>query len=204
MAYIISADEIKKTLPGYDPSHSEDYHKESARLADKAFETAVRERAEEVVILMSGGTASGKSEYVSVYLTKRPCIVLDGTLPTLDGARIKIRKALKAGKRVEIHAVLPDDFRIAYIAFLNRDRKFSDEHFFRTHSQSRKTLIEIAKAFPEVDVQLVFSEYNQKEDMTMRFTQLIFWNKDRMIEFLELSQYTEEYIRKKVFIDHAA
>jgi hypothetical protein len=60
MAYIISADEIKKTLQGYNPGRSEEFHSTAAKLADKAFVQALKDQSEETVILMCGGTASGK------------------------------------------------------------------------------------------------------------------------------------------------
>ena len=41
MAYIISADEIKKNLPNYSPKKAELFHHESARLADQQFEIAL-------------------------------------------------------------------------------------------------------------------------------------------------------------------
>jgi hypothetical protein len=93
MAFIISADDIKQTIPGYEPSRSHEFHRESARLADKAYEQGLKTRSEPEVILLSGGAASGKTEYVSVYLHNKAAIILDGTLPSLEGARIKIRKA---------------------------------------------------------------------------------------------------------------
>lgn len=203
MAFIIAADEIKKTLPGYDPAKSEEFHHESARIADIEFKKALKIQAEGTVILMSGGAASGKSEYVSVYLEPKECIVFDGTLPTPAGAEVKIRNILRAKKNVEIHAIWPEDFTIAYIAFLNRDRKFSDEHFFRTHSQSRKTLLHIAKKFPSITINLTLTEYNEADSMTIRFTRIAFHSRERMIEFLEVSQYTEDDIRNKVIENHA-
>ena len=198
MSFIIAADEIKKTLPGYSPAASESFHTQSAKLADIAYEQAMKSRPEQVVVLMCGGTASGKSEYISVYLEQKPYIVFDGTLPSFEGARIKIRKAQKAGKKVEIHAVMPEDFTIAYIAFLNRERKFSEEHFFRTHSQSRQTLLALAKEFVDLPIRVVFSEYAMSDTTTLRFTNIVFSDRARMIEFLELTAYTESYIRKKV------
>lgn len=204
MAYIISADKIKESMPGYEPAKSELFHSLSAKLADRAFEQALKERPEETVILMSGGAASGKSEYVSVYLEPKLCIVLDGTLPTIEGARIKIQKILKANKKVEIYAVMPGDFTIAYVAFLNRDRKFSDSHFFRTHSQSRATLLKITKEFPEIPIHIIISEYDQKNSMELTFYRITFHDYDRMIEFIRIGQYTEEYIRNRILKDNAA
>src|SRR5579863_6888304 len=105
MSFIISADELKKTMPGCTPDKSEAFHRESAKLADKLYTKSLKERSEQTVILMAGGTASGKSEYISVYLTDLDAIILDGTLPTFTGAEIKIKSAKKANKNVEIHLV---------------------------------------------------------------------------------------------------
>ncbi|MBI3074658.1 MAG: hypothetical protein HYY92_00360 [Parcubacteria group bacterium] len=159
-ATIISADEIKKTLPGYTPERSGDFHRESARLADKEYEKALHTSSEKQVILLSGGAASGKTEYLSAYLAETSAIILDGTLPTVEGFLIKKRAAEKRGKKVSVHAVIPDDLRRAFVAFLERERKFDEEHFYRTHSSSRKTLLEIAENYPEVPITIAISEMN--------------------------------------------
>lgn len=197
MAYIISADEIKKTLHGYDPEHSDVLHRESARLADKKYEDALKKRKEKTVILMSGGTASGKTEYISAFLKERTTIIFDGTMPTLEGAKIKINKALRCGKRVEIHAVLPTSLETAFIAFLNRDRKFPPEHFYKTHSSSRQTLLEIARKFPEIPIEVVFSD-NVKtgNDYKMTFTKLLLPNRGILVAYLAENQYTEDEIKR--------
>lgn len=197
MAYIISADEIKKTLPGYNPEHSEEFHVASAKLADKAYARALKDCPEQKVILMCGGSASGKSEYVSAYLEQLPVIILDGTLPSFEGAKIKIRRALKAGKIIEVHCVLPESLLIAFIAFLNRDRKFPVEHFYRTHSSARKTVLEVAKAFPDVAIKLITS--HGAESSGMSFTEKQFEDRDALVELLEAQQYTEEEIRDKIY-----
>jgi hypothetical protein len=196
MAFIIAADEIKKTLPGDTPDQAEGFHETSAKLADKAYMQALKERSENTVILMSGGAASGKSEYVSVYLESSQSIVLDGTLPTLEGARIKIRNARKANKSVEVHAVLPSSLSVAFIAFLNRDRKFPVEHFYRTHSSSRETLLEIAEEFPDTQMTIVVSNGDPASGMT--FTKQEFTDRQQLIDFVKSRQYTEEEIRNLI------
>jgi hypothetical protein len=201
MAYIISADELKKTLPGYSPNKSEAYHRESAKLADKQYAKAVKERSEPLVILMAGGTASGKSEYVSAYLENEDAIVLDGTLPSFDGANIKT--ALKTHKRVAIHCVLPESLPIAFVAFLNRDRKFGDEHFFRTHSATRKTILMVAEAFPDIPITIIMSSvYYVNDNALMNFRVIDFTNRAAQIEFLQGEQYTEDSIKQAVFKDY--
>ncbi len=193
MAYIIVADEIKKTLPGYTPDQAENFHEASAKLADKAYSQALKERPENAVILMSGGAASGKSEYISVYLANTEAIVLDGTLPTFEGASIKIRNARKANKSVEVHAILPSSLPVAFTAFLNRDRKFPVEHFYRTHSSSRKTLLGVAGEFVDVPVTIVISNGEPTSGMT--FIKQEFADRQQLVEFVKTQQYTEDAIR---------
>lgn len=200
MAFIISADEIKKTLPGYSPAKSELFHRQSAKLADKTFEEALKSRSEKTVILMSGGTASGKSEYVSAYLAKLRLIVFDGTLPSFEGAKIKIKKTLKAGKKVEIHLVLPNDLLVAFIAFLNRERKFSLGHFYRTHSSSRQTVLDIAQSFNDIPIKIFVSDVDYiGHRQTMTFKELKLNGRGELIEFMKQNQYNEEEIIKAVF-----
>ncbi len=198
MPLIISADDIKKSLPGYDPDHSDVLHRESAKLADKFYADALKNRPENTVILMAGGTASGKSEYVSEYLKRRKAIIFDGTLPTYKGAKIKIRNALKCNKLVEVHAVLPESLLTAFVAFLNRDRKFPSEHFYRTHSESRKVLLQVARNYPDVQMVIIKSRYLATGgDHKMEFKTLEDVDSKGLIEFLETNQYTEEQIRRE-------
>ena len=198
MAYIINADDIKKTLPGYNPDRSELFHRESAKLADASYAKAIKERPEPLVILMAGGTASGKSEYVSAYLQDVEAIVFDGTLPSLIGAEIKIKKALKASKQIEVHCVLPKSFFVAFTAFLNRDRKFPNEHFYRTHSATRKTVLAVAERFPNIVIKIIISDVQGSDsDPTMEFLELNFPNRDALIEFLQRAQYTEDSIKRQ-------
>lgn len=191
-ALIIAADEIKKSLPGYVPEKSESFHHESAKRADQQLQLSLKESPCKEVILMCGGAASGKTEYVSEYLVDLPVIVFDGTLPTLSGAEIKIRSILKARKTPIVCAVLPDDMRRAFAAFLHRDRKFSDTHFYRTHVGSRKTLLAIAETYPEIEIQLIESSYVYGKSMT--FKKLVFHKRDQLIAFLKKQQYTEDIL----------
>ncbi len=195
-ATIISADEIKKTLPGYTPERSGDFHRESARLADKEYEKALHTSSEKQVILLSGGAASGKTEYLSAYLAETSAIILDGTLPTVEGFLIKKRAAEKRGKKVSVHAVIPDDLRRAFVAFLERERKFDEEHFYRTHSSSRKTLLEIAENYPEVPITIAISYI--KTEKIMGFRTLEYKSRNELIAYLKQIQYNEEGIIKIV------
>jgi len=191
MAIVISADEIKKTIPGYDPKKSHLVHRQSAKIADTNYQQVLKDSTFKDVILLSGGTASGKTEFMSEYLLNEEYIILDGTLPSFEGAKIKTREAQKRDKQVRIVAVWPADLRVAFGAFLQRDRKFPDEHFYRTHSSSRKTLLEIAES--ELNVTIEIYE-NQFENGKLKFYKYTFDSKARMIEFIKDNQYTEDEI----------
>ena len=186
-AILISADDIKKDLPGYSPEKSEEFHSESAKLADKKFDEAVKSSKFEKVILLSGGPASGKTEYFSEYLKDKDVIVLDGVLPTKVGAEIKIGKIRKAGKKIEIHAVWPEDFKQAFVAFLNRDRKFSDAYFYQKHSTARTTLLWIAENCADVGIKLIKNAYLAED---LRFTELKFETRNDLVAYLTENQYT--------------
>lgn len=196
MAIIISADEIKKTLPGYSPDKAEEVHHVSATMADKQFSKELKNNSEKFVILMNGGTASGKTEFLVTQLDQLPSIIFDATQSTIQGAQNKIREINKRKKVPVIYSVVPDDLTRAYDAFLNRDRKFSDAHFYRTHSESRKTLLWIAKNNPEIEIHIVESSYSDQGNLL--FAELIPSSREKLIAYLEDIQITEADIIKSV------
>lgn len=196
-AIVISADKIKETLAGYTPAKSGDFHRESTRLADRKYRDILQKSQYKNVILLSGGSASGKTEYMSAYLEDKGDIIVDGTLPTLEGFEIKRRSALRLNKRVEVQAVLPDSLERAYIAFLERERKYKEKYFYRTHSQSRATLLGIAKKY--LDVLITIIESSIEKDNSMRFKHFEFSGREELIDYLTKIQYSEEEIAKLVW-----
>lgn len=192
MAIIISADEIKKQLPNYSPDKAEAFHRESAKHADKQFTTVLKSNPYKEVILLNGGTASGKTEFLSTHLMNKECIILDATLSTELGAKNKIRQVIKAGKTTIIYTVIPDDLKRAFSAFLNRERKFSDTHFYKTHSGSRKTLLWIAKEYPNIKINIVESSYD--DNNKMQFDEVKFSTNEEVIAYLTRLQIVENDI----------
>ncbi len=192
MPVIISADEIKKQLPNYSPDKAESFHRQSAKMADRLFTRALKENPHKEVILLSGGTASGKTEFLSTQLNHKKCIIFDATLSTEEGAKIKLKQIYKASKRLVIYAIIPDDLKRAFIAFLNRDRKFSDAHFYKTHSGSRKVLLWVALKYPTLEINIVESSYTRTH--TLQFLRVEFDNKQKTIDYLRKIQVTESDI----------
>ena len=130
------------------------------------------------------------------YLEDYKGIVFDGTLPTSEGAKIKIKKIEKVNKIPVIYSVVPDDLLRAFVAFLNRDRKFQDIHFYRTHSGSRKTFLWIAENCKNIKIKIFESSYSKKQNMI--FSELIFDNKKQELEYLKDIQMAEDEIIKFV------
>ena len=192
MAVIISADEIKKEFPNYSPDKAEEFHRESAKKADKLFAQTLKEPLLKEVILLSGGTASGKTEFLATQLSERNSIIMDATLSTELGAKNKIRQVLKVGKVPIIFVVMPDDLKRAFVAFLNRDRKFSDEHFYKTHSGSRKTILWIASEYPNIELNIIESSYTAEEKL--QFLKVQFDSRQKLMDYLISKQLTEDDI----------
>lgn len=195
MAIIISADEIKKELEGYTPNLAEKFHAESAKMADQEFEKEVKNTSYEEVILVCGGSASGKSEFLATQLVNRESVIFDGTLSSTKRAERKLKKIIKENKTPIIYAVIPDDLKRAFIAFLRRDRKFRDTHFYRTHSSSRKTLLWIALNYPKVEINIVESSYTSSKGL--QFIRIKLDNRQKLIEYLIGLQMTEDDIIKQ-------
>jgi len=188
MAVIISADELKKTIPQYSPGLSETVHLESTKRADKEFYSALKLNVCKDVILMNGGAAAGKTEFLLTHLNNLDTIILDTTLSTIVGAKITIRKILKANKRPVIYAIIPVDLEPAYNAFLHRERKFSSSNFFRTHSASRHTLLWIANNYENIALNI----YESTNIATkMKFERVDFVTHNELLEYLKSIQRSE-------------
>jgi len=192
MADIIAADEIKKQLPNYSPDKAEDFHRESAHQADKLFSKTLKTSSLRDVILLNGGTASGKTEFLLTQLINKNCIIFDATPATEEFAKNKIREIKKLNKLPIVYSVIPDDLRRAFIAFLNRDRKFSDRHFYKTHSGSRKTLLWMAQNYPDLEMSIVESSYSPTGKL--QFLQIQFDTRQKLIKYVTGKQLTENDI----------
>jgi hypothetical protein len=195
MVELISPDDIKNEIEGYSPERASDFHTQSAKIADKRFKGLLQTSSSAHVILLSGGPASGKTEFYSEYLSKEDCIVYDGVLPTVQGAEIKLSLIRKHGKKAKIYAIWPYDLKQAFIAFLHRDRKFEDSYFFEKHVSARQTLLNLAKKYPDLEIRIFKNAYLQGK---LNFTELEFPNQEVLVAYLEENQYTVEEIIKLI------
>jgi len=208
MYKIISIDEEKESLPGYSPDKADDFHVESARNANKKFDQELRKikNHNKNVILMCGGSASGKTEFIETFCPidneneEIEGIVFDSTLPTEVGAETKIKNIKKSGNVPVVCLILPSSFKNSFSAFTQRDRKIPERKFYETHSGARRVALFLAKNHSEIEILIYWNTFDQKaleENRTM-FVRLDFDDsKDervQLINFLEKNQFSEEEI----------
>ncbi len=159
---IIEVDEYKTKVEGYNPDSSEDFHAESARLANSDFVAELKTHKYNKVILMAGGTASGKTEFCYTYIKDKKALVYDGTLKKIDNLIVKLQKIKRYAKyidNVKVILVIPKDINASYAAFLKRDRKMSTAVFFETQILSKLVVADILKNHTEIKVEIKVSVY---------------------------------------------
>ncbi len=81
---------------------------------------------------------------------------------------------------------------------MNRYRKFPAPHFYYTHSNSRKAVLEVAKKYPDIPIKIFVSKADSVDFETMHFKEVSFDNRVELIEYLQYNQYTEANIMDEV------
>lgn len=158
---IIEVDEYKEKVEGYIANKSEDFHEESGKLADKDFIDCLKSKKYKRIILMAGGTASGKTEFARLHLHHKDQLVYDGTLKKFNGFKVKtdrIRKYCKNKASIKVVLIIPYSWEKAFEAFLGRERRMNHETFFNTQVHSKRTVAKIlleTKVRVEVFISLV-------------------------------------------------
>ena len=182
---IIEVDEYKEKVVGYEAEKSEDFHIESARLADKDFIKHLKTGKYKRVILMAGGTASGKTEFATSYLIHKDQLVYDGTLKNFEGFQIKYKNIMKYTKglaKIKIVLIIPANFDDAFKIFHNRKRKMKLETFFDTQIRSRQTVAKILIE-TKVRVEVYSSVYSSSKDK-LQYTRINIMNRKDVAENL--------------------
>ena len=199
---IISIDELKKALPGYTPKKADNFHSESAKIANKLFDQEIKKIKNQDVVLMCGGSASGKSEFIEKFFIteKFEGMIFDSTLSTFEIAKIKIKEIKKSGNVPIICFILPDDLKRCFAAFNKRDRKIPESRFYETHSGARKVVLWIGENYPEIEILIYQNSYQPKnlEEDLLSFALLEFEEAQERIAFLKRSQFSEEEIRELI------
>jgi adenosyl cobinamide kinase/adenosyl cobinamide phosphate guanylyltransferase len=163
---IIEVDEYKKKVAGYDATKSEEFHLESAKLADKEFTDSLKSKKYKRIIFMAGGTASGKTEFASSYFIHKDQLVYDGTLKSFDGFKIKLERIERYDKnksKIKVVLIIPYEWTRAYDAFKTRERKMKDLVFFDTQVRSRMCVARILRE-TKIRVEVYFSVFDEKRE----------------------------------------
>jgi hypothetical protein len=130
-AIIIDMDSYKEKIEGYEPDHAQKVQTESAKLANKEFEKCLKLESIKEIILICGGSASGKTEFIDWHLkTIDNTLIFDSTLSSYNGAINKIRPTLKKGKKIRVILILPSTIESAYIAYLKKKKKVPCRTFY--------------------------------------------------------------------------
>lgn len=214
MYKVISIDEEKEFLPGYSPENADSFHRETAKIVNKKFDQELKKVKGKKAILMCGGSASGKTEFIAKFCPTETDqdivvegIVFDSTLATENGAQTKIRNVKRFGNIPVVCLILPYSLTRCFKAFHERDRKIPESRFFETHSGARKVALWIAKNHPEVELLIYYNRLNDEADRSdgdsqiskiedgLGFAEISFENKNELIAFLEEAQCSEEEIK---------
>ena len=143
---------------------------------------------------MAGGTASGKTEYATSYLTKKDQLVYDGTLKNEGGFVIKsknIQKYTKGRAKLKVVLILPLDLFKSLDVFFARERKMPLENFFFTQIKSKHTVSKLLEN-TTTRVEIYVSSY-RKDSERLTYQRLTFKSRRKASEFLqELIKYERE------------
>lgn len=195
-AIIIDMDEIKKTFPGYSDKKPEKFHEESSKLSKEAFSAALSFSKYSKVLLMAGGSCSGKTEFISSELVDKEVIIFDGTLGSIGSTDKKIKEIIKNGKQVEVCAIIPESISDTFNAFLLRSRRVPEKVFFETHSGFRNTLKWLLKNRPEVIIRIIMNR--GEKDGALIVEELTFKDEKSIEDFILTQQMTEDDIQDRI------
>ena len=197
---IIEVDKYKKKIKGYDPAHSELFHSESGKLADKDFYKHVVSKKIDTVVFLAGGTASGKTEFASLYLQDKNLLVYDGTMKSVKGFEIKYKKIkkLKHIKKIRVVLIIPNNIYDSLAVFVERPRKMPIDTFIETQINSRKSILKILENDFDVELEIYLSAYTKRG---LTYVPFSYVNKEilqvfiKTVEF-DLITHPNEEIRK--------
>lgn len=80
---------------------------------------------------------------------------------------------------------------------MSRERQYDESHFYRTHIESRKAILEIAKEHAEVRIKVIKSSVTSENEMV--FEEECFSSRKAQIAYLEEQQYTKNKISKIIY-----
>jgi hypothetical protein len=119
MFKVISIDEKKESIKGYSPKDANKFHIESAKTANKKFDQELKKIKNKNVILMCGGSASGKTEFIEKF-----CPIFD------EKKNENLEENELSFARVDFEDSTKDNARKELINFLQQNQ-FSEEEILQ-------------------------------------------------------------------------
>lgn len=191
---VIDPDEFKKIAGDYNSTNHDIYAKQALQLYDRA----LKEVKNPVVRFTAGGSGSGKSELLLSRLTRDfDGIVVDGTLGNYEGTMKRIAMARKAGKKVEITAVLPrieSAWKFVQKRELETGRGVPLQVFIEAHTGFVDSLKRLAKAGYEIRLKDTRNVFTMKDAENVPFI----GGQKEILAVLDKVGYNKENLLKKL------
>lgn len=185
---VIDSDKIKEQFSDYDPKNPTTVHEKSSELSKIYYENALKDPSYKKVVLTAWGGGSGKSEIlVSGIPQDSWTLVFDWTGKNFKKIVSQYDQAKKAWKDAEIKAVYID-YNKAKQFNAKRDRTVAEDILADTHKGYRKTLLQIAKERPDINISLV-KNFWVKDKNWKAISRTI--DRESLVSFLEAHQELE-------------
>lgn len=197
---VIGADDLKDH---FGKDYNDNNHPAYSRAAFLQYEKALKTNPDPTVIFTGGGPASGKTELVTKNLINKGFkgIIYDSNMANYNGIKKQIEMAREAGKKIEIHGVLPnlENARTFSIQRENKiGRGISDHTFARGHVGFPNTLQKLLEEGIIKPAEVYLMDARNTEDL-LTTTKKIFNNEYETNPLATLKKlgYTEENVRKQ-------
>lgn len=138
---IIDVDDFKSLITDYiesDPASTNKVHSESGRLADSKFEEELKTKKYSELLIICGGSASGKTEFAHSFYEKEDSILIFIiTLKNIGSVSSKLSHAYKQHiRKISILIIVPDNIEKCFYEFKQRVRQIDENVFFDTHTRA--------------------------------------------------------------------
>ena len=193
---VISSDRAKSLFPEYaaDNGLSEAVQKPSKLVADEAFDALLKRnkgQGEDIVTLLGGGTAAGKSVAIEAGAIKNSSIIYEANLNNPTAAIEKINKALESGYNVALSYVYRDPLDAFKNGALQRSRIVTQEGHLATHTGIPGAFEQIAKKFegnPHVSLSVV--------DNSRGLGNAVVYEGKEAIDFISKKKYSKDDVKQ--------
>jgi len=191
-AVIIDPDILKKKYSDFNPLNHEKYSK----LAKEQYTSELKNNPNPVVKITAGGSGSGKSELVIKNIGRDfNGIIYDGTFSNFKSASSKIDEAIRAGKKVEVHGILPrieSAWKFVQKRKIKTGRGVPLKTFIDKHTGFVDTFKKVIKEYPNVKFTLKDTRniFSKKDAGNLK----VIIDNNKILKALSSTKYNEKNI----------